>query len=194
VRYGPRILAWSLVVGAVQGLLVGSMKAVEFSLSLHRFGGLEYVPRVWGLSAVRVWGPSGSMLASAATAIVTLHRAARRGASETESALPLFVGGATILLYPVVVVTGSLAALLVWIEGDDQSARTFVTLMTAGLDSLDVIYGLVATAVYALVVATGIRFGAGALFRWRLVPKLLVAWVALQGVHIAVGLLGRWFA
>jgi hypothetical protein len=193
VRCGPRVLAWSLVLGAAYGLVAGTATSVQSSFGLQRFGGAEYVPRVIGLSAVRGWGLWGAALVPALTAVVVLHRAGRRGAEVpvVDRHLPFFVGAAALLLYPIVVTTGCFAAFLV-----GGMTRAFLPALTDGLRGEDFAYGATASALHAVVLAMGVRLVGASLLsrRWRLVPKLFVVWVALQGLAYATGYVGRWFA
>ena len=195
-RYGPRVLAWSLVLGAAYGLVAGAASNLQFAFGLRAFGGAEYVPRVVGLSAVRNWGPWGAALIPALTAVVVLHRGASRAdESAIEPRFPLFVGAAVLLLYPVVVTTGCFAALLVWCAGSEGTASAFVTALADGVLWIDLAWGAGKTVIQALLVTLGVRLAGASLLsrRLRLVPKLLLVWVALSAEAYVMGYLGRWF-
>jgi ABC-type transporter Mla maintaining outer membrane lipid asymmetry permease subunit MlaE len=195
LRCGPQVFAWSLVFGTAYGLVAGAASNIQFAFGLRRLGGIEYLPRVIGLSAVRSWGPWGAVLLPAVTAVVVVHRAARRSSSiVVDPRLPFFAGIAAASLYPIVVTAGCLAALLVWCAEGDGSARTFVRAVVDALQPMDFAWGAASTALQAIVLALGIRFaGAFLRLRWHLVPKLLVVWVALQAVAFAVSYVGGRF-
>lgn len=196
LRCGPRVLAWSLVFGAAYGVVAGVATNVQFTYGLSRFGAIEYIPRVIGLSAARGWGPWGAALVPALTTVVALHRAGKRSAGTPvlDRLFPLFVGAAVPVLYPIVVVTGCCASLLVWCADHGSTARWFVTALTDGVLAVDVVHGVMASAIEALVLAAGVRL-AGALLlsrRWWLLAKVFVMWAVLDGATYGIGYLGRW--
>jgi hypothetical protein len=195
-RCGPHVLAWSMVLAAAYALVAGAARCAGFDFGLKRFGGLEYVPRVVSLMAIRALGPGVAAMASALTAVVVLDRAGRRGAVATAIGprVPLFAGAATVLGYPVAVCAAGLGALLVWCIDSGDTARAFVaTMIDAALWS-DVAHGIGASVIGALAVSIGLRLVGARLLsrRWSLFPKLLVAWVALQVLGYGLGYLGRW--
>jgi ABC-type transporter Mla maintaining outer membrane lipid asymmetry permease subunit MlaE len=196
LRCGPRVLAWSLVLGAAYGLVAGAATNIQFTYGLSRFGGTEYIPRVIGLSAVRGWGPWGAALAPSLTAVVVLHRAGKRstGALAVDPQLALFAVAAVLLLYPIVVLVGCSAALAVWCAGDDGTARWFATTLIDSVLPVDVVHGVLVSVIDVLVIAAGLRLAGASLLsrRWWLLPKVLVVWAVLQGLSFATGYLGRW--
>jgi hypothetical protein len=196
------VLAWSLVAGVAYGLVAGVATCLEVDFGLSRFGGYDLVPRVIALSAVRGFGVWGAALVPTLTTVVLLHRAGKLGTEVPvipiiDPRLPFFVGAAVSLVYPLVVGTGCVAALLVWCADSGGTARSFVAALTETLVGVDVAYGAVATAVSALAVALATRFAGSAALsrRWWLLPKLFVAWVALQALDYALGsLFGPWLS
>ncbi|HEY8089607.1 MAG TPA: hypothetical protein VIF09_17225 [Polyangiaceae bacterium] len=195
-RCGPRVLVWSLVLGVAYGVVAGVATTVQLDFGLRRYGGLEYTPRVVGLSSVRGWGPWGAALVPAVTAVVVLHRAGKRSVSPVaiDPRLPLFAGAAVPLVYALVVPTGCLAALVVWCADSGDTSHTFVAAMTETLIRTDLAFAAIATIVNALVVAVGLRLVGPRLASRRgwLVAKLFVVWAGLQAVAYSVGTLGRW--
>jgi hypothetical protein len=193
-RFGPKVLTWSLVVGAPYGLVAGIATCNQASHGLQHFGGIGYVPRVLAISALRAWGVWGAALAPATTTVVVLHRAGARGGElpAVDHRLSLFVALAVFLLYPVVVSVLWLAALPVWRAYSGGTARSFADTIREGIFVVDVRHGVVASAISAIVLAVAVRVGWPGLLsrRWWLFPKLLVVWIGLQGIAFANGLLG----
>ncbi len=196
---GPRVFAWSMAMGVAYGLVAGVVTTLEFDLDLKGFGGRDYIPQVFVLAALRAWGPAGAAMVTALTTVVVLHRAGKRipqpGDGRVDPRLPFFAGAAACLLYPVVVMAGCVAAPVTLGTRPTASAADFVAGFVHALPR-DVAYGIVATAVAAVVLALG-SSAAGPLLgsrRWGLLPKLFVVWIAVSVVSFAVGLLGPWFA
>jgi hypothetical protein len=193
-RCGPRVLVWSLVLATVYAFIAGAVGCASDDFGLQRFGGLEYVPQVVGLSAIRAVGPGVAAMLSTLTAVVVLHRAGRRGveAPAIDPRLPRFAGAAALLASPVAVCAHCLGALPVWCADSGETARRFMASMIDKVLWIDVACGIGATVVGALVVASCLRVVVPSLLsrRWSLFPKLLVAWVAVQVFGYAIGRLG----
>jgi hypothetical protein len=194
VRLGPRVFKWSLAAGVVYGLLAGVATCVQSDFGLRRFGGLEYVPRVITLDALRGWGVWGGVFAPAVTTVVVMHRAGTHSAERpsVDPRLSFFVAAAVLIVYPIVASVGWLVAIPIWCSDSGDTVRTFVGASREAALVPDIVHGLVATMINAVVLAIGVRVTWPGLLsrRWPLVPKLLVTWVALTGVSFAHGVWG----
>jgi uncharacterized NAD(P)/FAD-binding protein YdhS len=70
---------------------------LQFSYGLRRFGGLEYVPRIIVLSAVRELGPQSALFVTCGAAVIVVHRASRdSGAPVNTSDSPMALSTAAL--------------------------------------------------------------------------------------------------
>jgi hypothetical protein len=184
-----KIAGYAMAVSAGYGFVVGAATAFQFWFGLRRFGGLEYVPRVIVLSALRELAPSSAFALTCLTAVTVVHRASR--STPSPAALDprgaWLLGGAIALLYPIDVACVVFGALGFMLTVYGQPAAPFVDsaqVVTWG----DLASGATKTTAFALLAALALprvlRFVAAS--RRGLVLKLFVAWLVVQGVELAV--------
>ncbi len=70
----PSVVRLHVVIAVALSVLVGTVTTVQLSAGLSKFGGLEYVPRISVLSAVRVLGPAVSGCAGLFAILIWTHR------------------------------------------------------------------------------------------------------------------------
>lgn len=181
--YG-RIARYALVVNPIASAVAGAASAIQFAYGLSRFGGVEYVPRVVVLTALREQGGAEAFAWTCFVGVILVHRASRsevpRAPLERRGAWR--IGAAIALLHPIcvaaLVAAGAVALRLFY----GVPLATFAAELTGAIVPGDVVVGalksLVDAAIAVLLLPVALRWVAAS--RRGLVPKLVLAWLAVQ--------------
>jgi ABC-type transporter Mla maintaining outer membrane lipid asymmetry permease subunit MlaE len=185
-----RMAAFSLVLAACLGGFLGVVQTVQFGWGLRRFGGLEYVPRLIGLSTVRALGSGAALLVVVVSAALVMHRAGRRARDPVVVARDwraLWLCAGTIAAFAVVCICTMLAAAATAAVFFGVRASTFFTQGVASILAVDVERGVVLAAVDGVLTTTLVPLAASFLAapKRSLALKLFVAYVAVQATTIA---------
>jgi phospholipid/cholesterol/gamma-HCH transport system permease protein len=188
VELFARTALTALPVNVAGSLLVGAVSAFQFGFGLQRFGGIEYVPGVVGLAAVRSYGAAAACNLTCLTAVVVVHRATR-GGPVAVAARRSFLAGLTIaLLFPVDAACMILGAMGVVCVSYALPAGVFVASVRDTLLARDALFGAAQAVGWALVATLllprALRLVVAS--RRGLVRKLLVAWLVLQAAFFVV--------
>jgi hypothetical protein len=186
-----RMACYAVAISSSLSMALGGLSALKFASGLERFGGLEYVPRVLVLSAVRSLAPGIAFVLPCLTAVTLVHRARDRGENPVtvEGGRVFLVGGAIALLYPVNVACLLLGGLLVMRVTYAVHAVDFVAQGSQGLEWADAAFGAAETVAYALLGALLLPHllrRVAAAWRRGLLVKLIAVWLAAQAAVFVV--------
>jgi len=184
-----RVAAFATVLGACLGGFLGIAQTIQYGWSLTRFGGLEYVPKVIVLSTSRALGPGAALLVTTVSASVVLHRAgvlARSRLRVTRDARTLWLGAGTMAAFVAVCICTTLAGAATAALVFEMRASAFLSHGLAILSRGDAVRGLVLSGLHGVLATALVPLAAGWLSapQRRLVLKLFVAYVAVQGTTI----------
>jgi hypothetical protein len=182
-RYAP-------LVSVAGSLLVGVVSAFQFAYGLTRFGGVDYVPRVIALSALRVEAGSAAFGLTCFTAVTVVHRASRKAPVEAAVdgwRIP-FLGLLILVLYPVNVACIVLGAVGVASWFYELPAAKFVASAWQTAWPSDLAAGVIKTAVYSVIAMLLLPRALTVLSASRrgLALKLFLSWLALQAIGFVV--------
>lgn len=175
----------AMAVATAWVMIVGPVMYAQLSYGLHRFGGVEYVPRVVALAVTRGWGPWGATVAAALGLTGLLHdrtiatsRDGRRAWHPEWTAVAGAAVAVPVLYTPVCALVIASTMLVAW-AADALGPSTFFV----GLHPADVACGIGWSLLGGAFAAAWALFGRrvwGA--QWALWRKLLLTFgVFLSG-------------
>jgi ABC-type transporter Mla maintaining outer membrane lipid asymmetry permease subunit MlaE len=190
--YG-RVARYSVLVNAVASVVAGVAMTCEFAFGLQRFGGLEYVPRVILLSALRSLGLWAALDWTSLIAVIVVDRASRSAPRplRLDKRRAWLLGVTVVALYPFDVACQLLSAMAVLKWGYEISFVAFISSARAALFWSDALYG----AIQAGACGTLAMLVLPSLLQWvagsprSLWVKLPLTWALSSGAFTGVQLL-----
>jgi phospholipid/cholesterol/gamma-HCH transport system permease protein len=184
------VALYAPLVNVAGSLVAGAASSIQFAYGLTRFGGIDYVPRVIALSALREYAPSGAFGLTCFTAVTVVHRASRSapGPLETDGWRILILGWSIVLLYPVNVACIVLGATGVGSWFYALPAASFVAWSRESAYASDVAAGAFKTAVYGVIAMLLLPRALSIVSASRrgLALKLVLSWLAMQVIYVVV--------
>ncbi|TKC98834.1 ABC transporter permease [Polyangium fumosum] len=178
-----RIVRFSFPVGAVVGLVMGSVVYLQSANALSVFNAQRNAPGIVCVAVLRGIGPASAVLAVSLTAAVLLHRAGRRasGPLEVDHARVLLVLATFPLLSVVTTLFCILASVLLWLAEPAGTPSEYLASLSDFMRWPDPAFGLVVAAGSGGFLTCLLRIGAKWLTTKKhgLALKLFVAYLSL---------------